>query len=562
MKFNNVAEILASNLKKHVKDVFMLTGYGAMYLNDALKDSGMNFYVSRNEAAAPMMAEAYAKAVNKVSAVCVTAGPGATNALPGLAEAYVDSAPIIILSGQVERKYTTNFYEKYNIRSFGIAEFSIAEAIKKFTKYSVTITNPYNCLYELEKSIYLAQEGRKGPVWIEVPLDIQSFKITDKKKIKKFHLPKKKKSNLDLQKFFYYFKKSEKPVFIIGNGIKQSGAKKIFKEVNNILKIPFLTSRFACDLFPYSKKTNMGLIGIKGQTYNEKILKNTDLIISLGCRLAPALTINDKNFLSKKTKKIIVDIDKSSLNHPLIKFDKKYEVDVKKFLFKIKKNLTIKKNIINKPKYNWLKFCENLKKNNQIALINKKNNPIDLYRFMFLLNKNSKKNSIFTNDAGSNYYVGGQSWFFENGQTEICSSTNAAMGLSVPLSIGAAIACPKKQVISVTGDGSIELNIQELKTISHYKLNIKTFVINNGGYASMRNWQDNVFDGNRIDTKKLTGVGTLNFKNIAKAFNMKYFLIKNENQIINSLNYILSKSEPYLIEVVTNPNQKIIGVEI
>ena len=136
------------------------------------------------------------------------------------------------------------------------------------------------------------------------------------------------------------------------------------------------------------------------------------------------------------------------------------------------------------------------------------------------------------------------------------------MGLSLPLSIGAAIACPKKQIISVTGDGSIELNIQELKTISHYKLNIKTFVINNGGYASMRNWQDNIFAGNRIDTKKLTGVGTLNFKDIAKAFNLKYFVIKNEKEIEKNLKFIFSKSEPYLIEVITNPNQKIIGVEI
>jgi len=562
MKLNNVAEILANNLKKHVKDVFMLTGYGAMYLNDALKNSGMNFYVSRNEATAPMMAEAYSKALNKISAVCVTAGPGATNAIPGLAEAYVDSAPIIILSGQVEKQFTTDSYKNYNIRSFGIAEFSITKAIKKFTKYSVTIKNPYNCLYELEKAIFLAQEGRKGPVWIEIPLDIQSHKITDVKKLKRFTYPPKKKEKVNLNKFFNYFRKSHKPIFIIGNGVKQSKASKTFNDINNILKTPFLSSRFAFDLFPYSKETNMGLVGIKGHSYNEKILKKSDLIISLGCRLAPALIINNQNIKSKKTKKIIVDIDKSSLNHPFVKFDKKYEIDINKFLLKIKRELKKKKNYLNNSHKDWLKFCKSLKKNYQIKLIFNKKNPIDLYRFMYLLNKNSKNNSIFTNDAGSNYYVGGQTWFFEKKQIEICSSTNAAMGLSVPLSIGAAIACPKKQIISVTGDGSIELNIQELKTISHYRLNIKTFVINNGGYASMRNWQDNIFAGNRIDTKKLTGVGTLNFKDLSKAFNLKYFMIKNENEIEKSLKFLFSRSEPYLIEVMTNPNQKIIGVEI
>ena len=209
----------------------------------------------------------------------------------------------------------------------------------------------------------------------------------------------------------------------------------------------------------------------------------------------------------------------------------------------------------------WNYHCHNLKKENRINVYGNLKDPIDLYYFMYLLNKYSKKNSIFTNDAGSNYYVGGQVWYFEKGQKEVCSSTNAAMGLSVPLSIGAAIASPKTQVISVTGDGSIELNIQELKTISHYNLNIKTFVINNDGYASMRNWQDKVFEGNRIDTRKNTGAGTLNFKNISKAFELEYFKINKSRLIKKNLKKILSKKGPCLIEVITNPNQKILGLE-
>ena len=561
MKFNNVAQILAKELKKHVNDIFMLTGYGAMYLNDALKDSGINFYVSRNEAAAPMMAEAYSKALNKISAVCVTAGPGATNAIPGLAEAFVDSAPIIVLSGQVEKKFTTSNYKNYNIRSFGIAEFSVTEAIKKFTKYSVTINNPYNCLYELEKAIYIAQQGRKGPVWIEVPLDIQSYKIFDKKKLKKFRVPPKKNNKINLKNFFQVLKKSQKPLFILGNGFKQSDSKKIFDQINNKLNIPFFTSRFGIDIFPFSKYNNLGLAGIKGQKYNREILSKTDLIISLGCRMAPALTSDNKNIFKKNIIKIMIDVDKTSLNHPFLKIDYKFNTNVNDFLKELRDQLP-KRSIKDNKKKNWNIFCNNLKNNNLIKSLIKKSSPIDLYRFMFLLNKLSKKKSIFTNDAGSNYYVGGQAWHFENGQTEICSSTNAAMGLSVPLSIGAAVACPKKQIISVTGDGSIELNIQELKTISHYKLNIKTFVINNGGYASMRNWQDNIFKGNRIDTEKITGAGTLNFKDIAKAFQLNYYLIEKDSLIEKNLKFIFSKSEPCLVEVVTNPNQKIHGEEV
>lgn len=561
MKTQNVAEILASELKKHVKDVFMLTGYGAMYLNNALKDSGINFYVSRNEAAAPMMAEAYSKVLNKISAVCVTAGPGATNAIPGLAEAFVDSAPVLILSGQVERKFTTNNYKNYDVRSFGIAEFSITSAIKKFTKYSATITNPYKCLYELEKAIYYSQNGRKGPVWLEVPLDIQSFKIKNLNKLKRFKVPNQKKKKIYFDKFLNLLKNSKKPIFILGNGIKQSGSKKIFSKLNKKLNIPFLNSRFALDLFPFSKKNNMGQVGIKGQIYNLEILSEADLIISLGCRLAPALTAGNYNFSNKKIKKVLVDIDENAFKHPFIDFDCKYKLDIFDFLTKLIRkinNIKYKSNFFHKE---WSDYCNTLKSNKQINYINNLKQPIDLYRFMHLLNKISKKGSIFTNDAGSNYYVGGQVWHFENYQEEICSSTNAAMGLSVPLSIGAAIADPTKQVISVTGDGSIELNIQELKTISHYNLDIKTFVINNDGYASMRNWQDKVFKGNRIDTRKITGVGTLNFKNVAKAFELKYFLISKSSLIKKNLKKIFATKGPCLIEVITNPNQKILGIE-
>lgn len=550
-----VSTLLAKRLKYHVKDIFMLTGYGAMYLNDAIQREGINYYVSRNEAAAPMMAEAYAKEKGGIGAVCVTAGPGGTNAIPGLAEAYVDSAPILILSGQVQKKFTTKNYKNYKIRSFGVAEFSISEAIKKFTKYSATISDPYDCLYELDKAIHVAKSGRPGPVWLEIPLDIQSFEIKNKKKIRKFKSVKKKYKNNKIKKLLKYFDKSKNPIFVIGNGIKQSKTKNNFLKIVKKYSIPFFTSRFAHDLFPFSNKYNLGLLGIKGQPYSKQILDKTDLLIFLGCRVAPTMYL-DKAKQDKKLKKIIIDIDKQSLNHPLINFDLKINYDLKDF-FKVFSKQNLKKTSYK----NWNAFCQKIKNENEIKLIKNKKDPIDLYRFMFDLNKLSRKNSIFTNDAGSNYYVGGQVWRFEKNQTEIASTTNAAMGLSVPLSIGAAVANKNKQIISVTGDGSVELNIQELKTISHYKFNIKTFVINNGGYASMKNWQDNVFSGNRLDTEAKTGVGTLNFKKIAEAFDLEFILIDKTKDIKKKIKQVISNKKPYLVEVVTNPNQRLLGTE-
>ncbi|MDC1078662.1 thiamine pyrophosphate-binding protein [Candidatus Pelagibacter sp.] len=556
------SDLISKELRKNgITDIFMLTGYGAMYLNDSIQRNKINFYAARNEAAAPMMAEAYAKIKNKVGAVCVTAGPGATNALPGLAEAFVDSSPVIIISGQVERIFSADSYRNLNIRTLGTAEFSIIRAVKKITKYSKTITNEKYILYEVQKALHICRTGRPGPVWLEIPLDIQSKKIEDLSKLKKFNFPKKKKK-IDIKIYSKIYKRllhSKRPLLAIGNGLKQSGQIFKFKKLLNILKIPFITTRFAIDLIPYSNKYNMGLCGIKGMPYNKKICTQADFVLSLGCRFSPTFCFgNPKSFL-KNAFVASVNNDKDELNLNLKKIDLKINYELDEFL-----NGFIK--YINKKKKNnyqdWLAKCTNIKKKNQIKNIFSKKNPIDLYRFMYLLGKKSPPKSILITDAGSNYYIGGQVWHFEKGQREIASTTNAAMGLSLPLSVGAAIADKKNFIISVTGDGSIELNIQELKTISHYNLNIKTFVINNGGYISMKNWQDNFFSGNRLDTKEKTGAGTLKFENIAKAFELNFARISKEKDINKILSQVFSNNKPYLVEVMTDNNQKIYGDEL
>lgn len=555
-----VSQIIAEELKKNgVNDIFMLTGYGAMYLNDAIERAKINYYGARNEAAAPMMAEAYAKYKNTIGAVCVTAGPGATNALPGLAEAYVDSAPIIIISGQVEKKFSADTYKKTFFRTLGTAEFSITRILKNITKYCATIRDPYRSLYEIQKALYLCRSGRPGPVWIEVPLDVQSYKIKNIKKLKGFSpkLTVKKGNDKKIRSLIKLLLNSKKPIFIIGNGIKQSNTQNEFVKLSKKLSIPFVTSRFANDLYSYDLKENMGLSGIKGTLFSKQILDESDLIISLGCRLAPTLVHGNPENFGEDAKLVSINNDSNELNNPLYKFKLSINSDLNNF-FKSFNKLISKNKLIKNSK--WLNQCNLIKKNNEIKNIKSKSNPIDLYRFMYDLCEYSKPRSILITDAGSNYYIGGQAWKFRKKQVEISSVANAAMGLSIPLSIGAAIAS-KKQVLSVTGDGSIELNIQELKTISHYKLNIKTFVINNGGYVSMKKWQDNFFEGNRLDTEETTGVGTLNFKNIAKAFNLKYFLIKKTNEIKKKLTQIQKDDQPCLVEVVTDPNQKIYGKE-
>jgi len=550
-----VAEYVSKYLKKKgVRDIFMLTGYGSMYLNDSIKKEKIKYYATRNEATAPIMAAAYSRVKNQTGVVCVTAGPGATNAIPGLAEAYVDSSPIVIISGQVDRKHTTISTNSKTIRTFGTAEINIEPIVKNLTKYSKTILNAHDIKYILDKAFHLAENGRPGPVWIDIPLDIQRMEI-NLKNLKSF-VPKKEKKIINkkkLNKFVDLLNKSTKPIIVCGQGVKSSKTfKDIYKKISLKYNIPILFTRGSQDLCSHKKKLILGQAGIKGTAYCKKIMTQSDLIISLGCRMAPQFA--GHNFEAFKNAKIIsVDIEKDELNKRGVKSELKLNQDLKIFIPKLVQCLHGKKILDFKS---WSSYCEK-SKFEEIKYTLSKKNPIDLYYFMNQIGKTSTNKHILITDAGSNYYIGGQVWKFEKEQKEITSISNAAMGLSIPLSIGAAIGDKNKQILSITGDGSLELNIQELKTMSHYNLNIKLFVINNGGYVSMHNWADSFFDGRWVDNTEDTGEGTLVLKKIADAFDLDYYKIDNYKDIKRDLKKILYNNKPMFIEVVTDNHQVI-----
>ena len=549
-----VADYIANFIKKKkIKEIFMLTGYGAMYLNDAIKKANIKYYATRNEATAPIMASSYARVTSNIGVACVTAGPGATNAVPGLAEAYVDSSPIVVISGQVVRKHTSIMTGLKNIRTFGTAEINILPIVKTLTKYSATILDEKDTRYVVEKAFYEAENGRPGPVWIDVPLDIQNKQINPAQ-LKGF-IPKiKKKSHISkINSFYNLLKKSKTPLIVCGQGVKISNT---FNQIYKLLclknHIPIIFTRAAQDLTSHKNKYILGQAGIKGTKYCKKIMNQTDLVLNFGSRLAPQFAGHDFEAF-EKAKVISVDFEVDELNKKGIKIDLKINADLKDFIPNILNQLKNKK-IPNFKK--WANYCDKLK-STEIPNTIKKQNPIDLYYFMNELGQFSNKKNILITDAGSNYYIGGQVWKFEKGQKEYTSISNAAMGLTIPLAVGASIGNKKKQVLAVTGDGSLELNIQELKTISHYKLNIKLFVINNGGYVSMHNWADTFFDGRRVDNPEDTGEGTLNLRKIADAFDLGYYRIFDYKNIRNDLKKICKSSKPLFVEVFTDNFQKI-----
>lgn len=542
-----VADYIAKYIElQEIKHVFMLSGGGSIYLDDGIaKNENIIPVLVRHEAVAPMAAKAYSQLTKKPGIVFVTTGPGGTNAISGLVECWVDSIPVIIISGQVEKNNSTFIYgSKY--KSLGTQDLNILDIVKPITKATYFVDNPNNIKSILDKAFFTALSGRQGPVWIDIPLDIQKSEI-DETSLSNTDIC----NNIyDIQLNFQYILNeiinAKNPIIVVGQGVKTSNMEKELEVLINKLKIPVIFSRLGQDSISHFNDYVVGHGGIKCHSNVNKFLKESDLILSLGSSLAyPFIS----NYQSNNCKIIMVDIDETSFDKPHLKNVTKVYCNLNRFIpefllyldninFKIEDNEDLVEYIKSFKSFDF----------------NKNTNPLDLYDFIYRLNLLSNSNHIFVSDAGSSYYITGQLLTFDKGQKEITSGTFASMGNALGLSIGAAFVDSKKQILTVVGDGSIEQNIQELKTISEYNLNIKIFVINNGGYVSIRNTQDAVCGGRHIGSDNKV----LDFSNIAIAFDLSYYLINDYNCVNNDIKSIMRSSDPMLIEVICNPNQKIL----
>jgi len=545
--------ITAFLFKKGIKTSFMLSGTGSVFLDDAFANfEGMNYVSARHESAAVMMAVGYYKLSQKPGVALVTTGPGGANAVGGLVEAWVDSVPVIIISGQVDSKFLNK-----NLRYFGAQGLNILPIIEPITKYSKTIIDPYSIQYYLDKALYFALEGRPGPVWLDIPFDIQSSKIIDPDQMRVFIPPQIAEDSLDLindnvdlilEKIY----KSKKPLLILGQGVRQGDAIDEFRQVIESLDAPFLTSRIAIDVFKTSFKNNLGLAGMRGSRYCQKIMDESDLVLSFGCSMNVAFT-NESEKLFPNAYVIMVNNDHNEFEKPGLSLNMKVLLDVKIVLEQMLKRVNQTKI---KQFTSWVDYCLTLKQDYPIVGAHLERNPINSYYLVNRLAALSNKKQHFVSDAGSSYYVTGQALDYNFGQRDITSGSFATMGVAIPMAIGASCYDKDSQIIVVTGDGSLELNIQELKTVSQNNLNIKIFVINNGGYASIRESQDEYSDGRYTETEDI-----LDFSKVAEAFEMDYEIIDNYETIDQQIKQITGNSKPILIEVICERDQKIFGQE-
>lgn len=550
-----VAEFIYSTLG--VKDVFLVTGGGAMFLNDAIaKHAKLNAVINHHEQASAMASVAYSKYNNSYGVSMMTSGCGATNAITGLLDAWQDNVPVFFISGQVKKKETV-YNSTLPLRQLGVQEADIVSIVKSISKYSVMINDPKETAYHLEKAAYFAKHGRPGPVWIDIPQDIQSSMINIEELSHfgsneiKSHIHIKNEEILDTIKSI---QDSKRPMIIAGNGIRLGDAKNEFHKFINKYSIPVATSYLGLDLLSSDSPYYVGRLGIKGDRAGNFAVQNSDLVIVLGSRLAVALTGFEYDFFARQAKIIVVDIDANEHKKNTVNIDFLINGDVKEFLEKMN-DKKIEKN----EREKWRLKCQYWRDHWRVSLkeYKKINKKINKYTFIEYLGRYSTNDTAFIADAGSVYYVTAQGLQIYGNQRYITSGAQGDMGFTIPAAIGVAFA-KKSEVFAITGDGSLQMNIQELQTIIHHQLPIKIFILNNGGYLSIRTTQNKFFEGRLIGTEPSSGISFPVLKKIAYAYGFDYFSAHTLQELDLALKNTTKNKKPVICEIFCPEYQEII----
>ncbi len=552
-----IADFLYTNLG--VKHVFLVTGGGSMFLNDGIaKHEYLEGIFNHHEQACAMGAVAYSKYKNSYAVAMTTSGCGATNAITGLLDAWQDNTPVFFISGQAKKKETV-YNSPLSLRQLGVQEANIVAIVQSITKYSVMINEPKDVAYHLEKAAYLAMIGRPGPIWLDIPQDVQSATINvedmkhfDSSKIKKEY--KEKVTDDELKNIITLIKNSKRPVIIAGNGIRLGNAIAEFKTFIRHFEIPVTVSYLGIDLLSSVDPLYIGRLGIKGDRAGNFAVQNADLVIALGTRLSVALTGFEYSMFAREATTIVIDIDSEEHQKNTVKIDHFININVKDFF-----TLLNKQSIEFESRKNWIKKCQHWRAKWPVALseYEKDNQKINKYTFVEHLNKHLNDNTAIVADAGSAFYVVAQALKIRANQRFITSGAQADMGFSLPAAIGTAFA-KEGGVIAITGDGSFQMNIQELQTIAHNKLSIKIFVWNNNGYLSIRTTQNKFFEGRVMGTHKKTGISFPDLEKIAYAYGIQYYKASYFLELDSVIKQSMNMEGPVICEIMCPENQEIV----
>ncbi len=556
-----VAQYIADFLvKQGVTDVFTVTGGGAMHLNDALgHKEGLHSTYNHHEQACAIAAEGYARESGKVAAICVTSGPGGTNAITGVLGGWQDSIPMFVISGQVKRE-TTTWSTDVPLRQLGDQEFQIVDTVKTMTKYAHMVTEPTEIRYHLEKAWFLCMNGRKGPVWLDIPLDVQAA-VIESDELKGFD-----SAELELKENPVYdekltpeiiekIKAAKRPVVFAGTGIRLSEGYEEFVKLVDKLGIPVVTAWNAHDVLWDEHPLFCGRPGTVGTRGGNFVVQNSDLLLVLGCRLNIRQISYNYHDFAKKAYKIVVDIDEAELRKPTVHVDFPIHANVKDVMQSLLKAEYAGPTEEQKEWLGWARAV-NQKYPATLPSYYETETPINPYVFITKLSKHLQEGDEVICGNGSACVITFQAMEIKKNQRLFTNSGCAAMGYGFPAAVGVCVAKKGERVICIDGDGSFQMNLQELQTVVYNKLNMKLIIINNNGYHSIRQTQTNLFKGEPlVGVCDGNGLSFPDFSKLAYAYGIPYVRIDSLKDVDEKLEEFLNTDGPVMCEAIVDEKQ-------
>jgi acetolactate synthase I/II/III large subunit len=547
-----------------VKHVFLVTGGGAMHLNQSLgAETAIEAICNSHEQASAMCAEAYAKVTNHLGVCMVTTGPGGTNAVTGVAGAWLDSTPTLFVSGQVKRP--DRMFDKdgkpLGMRQLGVQEVDIVSIVKPITKYAVTVLEPKDIRYHMEKAAYLALNGRPGPVWVDIPLDVQASPIDDPATLRGFDPEELQEHSADsnlkqeVSQLIEKLNQSDRPLLFAGNGIRLAKAEKEFAELRALLDIPTVATWCAADLVPSTDPTYVGRPGSVAARGANFALQNSDFLLAIGVRLDFAITGYAPQNLARAAHKVAVDIDAAELQklHPYLQ--QPVIADARAFLAEL---LAQRDSIRPKDRSGWDNRCADWKTRYPVVTDEHRNpnTKVSIFHLAEVIGTESAPDDLLVSgSSGSGIEIFLLACPTRNGQRIYHTAGLGSMGYGLPTSLAVSIGGGRKRTILVDGDGGFQFNIQELETAARLKLPVKFFVLNNNGYASIRASQKAYFGKANIGCDSATGLTVPELSKIAAAYNISCLVIPDQRNLREDVKRALAMDGPVIVDVHVIPDE-------
>jgi acetolactate synthase-1/2/3 large subunit len=552
-----VADYIADFIEKiGVKDVFLLPGGGAMHLVDAVgQNSNINVVACLHEQAAAISAEAYSRINENIGVVMVTTGPGATNAITAVAGAWIESVPLMIISGQVKRD---DMLRDAPLRQKGVQEVDIVKIVESITKFAITVENPNEIRSIMEKAYHTAKVGRCGPVWIDVPLDVQGIPVDSKKlqpwKVKEDAGTQGVLSNETVLEIRSLISKSQRPLVLAGHGVRLSGGAEKFVEWIECADIPVVSTWNALDLLPFDHPLYIGRPGVVALRAPNFAVQNCDLLISIGCRLDNIITAYNPKDFARDARKVVIDIDKNEIDKLNMDISISVNCDAKSFIEELSNS-----GVIPHPQWEKWKFrCEDWKKrytvNDGKPFLQE--GIITHYQLVDALSRVIPKGTLVSTGSSGLAIEAFYTIFRNKPQQRVfLTSGLGSMGYGLPAAIGACFANEKKPMVAIESDGSLQLNIQELSTIKAFNLPITLVVMNNDGYASIRSTQKNYFNERYVGTGPESGLFLPDLKDLASTYGIGFVRITDASELDTKLSEVMESNHPVIIDIQLTKNE-------